>query len=67
MESLGEYYGLLWREDAVRTELLELLDVLDPRSRTRAAPSQLPGEIPLTLHAHYSESSPHASIVSRRR
>ena len=53
-ESLGTYTAALWREVAVREELLELLDVLDARSTTRAAPAELPPEIPLTLHARYS-------------
>jgi len=52
--SLTGYFDSLWRESAVRAELLELLGVLDARSRTRAATSVLPAEIPLTLHARYS-------------
>lgn len=52
--SLTEYFAALWREQAVRNELLELLDTLDARSRTLAAAAILPAEIPLTLHARYS-------------
>jgi superfamily II DNA or RNA helicase/HKD family nuclease len=53
-DSLSEYFSALWREQAVRAELRELLDALDARSRTRSAASVLPVEIPLTLHARYS-------------
>ena len=52
--SLAGYFADLWKEAAVRAELLELLDVLDARSRTRSRPAVLPPEIPLTLHARYS-------------
>src|ERR1700726_544059 len=41
-------------EQAVREELSQLLDLLDKRSQTLAAPSELPAEVPLTLHARYS-------------
>ena len=51
-----------WQEVAVRAELVELLDVLDVRSRTRAAPSVLPPEIPLTLHARYSRQEVIAAL-----
>lgn len=54
--SLGDFYRSLWAERAVRCELGELLDLLDARSRTRAAPSTLPAEIPLTVHARYSRA-----------
>lgn len=46
-DSVSEFFVALWRELAVQAELLELLDVLDHRSRTRATPSVLPAEIPL--------------------
>jgi hypothetical protein len=49
--SLSTFFAMLWREAAVRAELLELLD---DRSRTGATPSGLPPEIPLSLHARYS-------------
>jgi hypothetical protein len=54
--SAGEYFARLWRETAVRSELIELIDVLNARSTTPAAPSVLPPEIPLTLHARYSRA-----------
>ncbi|NLT06075.1 MAG: DUF3427 domain-containing protein [Solirubrobacterales bacterium] len=53
-ESLDTFFEALWQEDAVRQELLELLEALDRRSRTAAGPSGLAAEIPLTLHARYS-------------
>src|SRR5262249_10117525 len=52
--TLDAYYAALWREAAVREELVGLLHALDVRSRTRGAPSQLEAEIPLTLHARYT-------------
>jgi superfamily II DNA or RNA helicase/HKD family nuclease len=62
VKSLGEFFGALWREAAIRSELIELLDLLDDRSRTRAAPSVLPPEIPLTLHARYSRQEVVAAL-----
>jgi hypothetical protein len=60
--SISGFFRTLWQEAAVRNELLELLDVLDDRSRTRAAPSVLPPEIPLTLHARYSRQEVIAAL-----
>jgi superfamily II DNA or RNA helicase/HKD family nuclease len=60
--SVSDYFADLWTEAAVRAELCELLDVLDDRSRTRAAPSVLPAEIPLTLHARYSRQEVIAAL-----
>jgi len=54
--SLDAYFHRLWREGAVRSEVLELLETLDRRSRTRATPSHLPPDIPLSLHARYSRA-----------
>jgi hypothetical protein len=61
-ESLVQFLEALWLEAAVRSELLELLDVIDERSRTHAAPSVLPPEIPLTLHARYSRQEVIAAL-----
>lgn len=61
-DSLTDYFAVLWHEEAVRTELLALLDVLDARSRTRAAPAVLPVQIPLTLHARYSRQEVIAAL-----
>ena len=60
--SLDVYFRALWREDAVRGEVIELLEALDARSRTRGAPSVLPPEIPLTLHAEYSRQEVIAAL-----
>lgn len=60
--SLETYFSALWREQAVRNELLELLDVLDNRSTTRATPSVLPPEIPLIVHARYSRAEVVAAL-----
>jgi superfamily II DNA or RNA helicase len=62
--SLREFFSALWREEAVRAELRELLDAVDARSTTRAAPSTLPPEVPLTLHARYSRAEIVAALGS---
>jgi hypothetical protein len=49
-------------ESAACQELLELLDVLDARSATRSAPSVLPPEAPLTLHARYTRAEVIAAL-----
>jgi superfamily II DNA or RNA helicase/HKD family nuclease len=51
---LSSYFASLWPETAALDELAELLQAVDARSHTPAAPSILPPEIPLTLHARYS-------------
>jgi superfamily II DNA or RNA helicase/HKD family nuclease len=53
-ELLDAFMAALWPEQAVRQELLQLLDLLDKRSHTLTAPSELTAEVPLTLHARYS-------------
>jgi superfamily II DNA or RNA helicase/HKD family nuclease len=53
-DSIDEFFAALWREDAVRGEFLELLDLIDSRSRTPVSPSLVAPEAPLTLHARYS-------------
>lgn len=52
--SVDDFFVDLWRERAVREEVGELLSEVDRQSSTRAAPSVLPAEIPLVLHARYS-------------
>jgi HKD family nuclease len=59
---LDEFFASVWQERAVRKELIALLDVLDARSATRAAPSGLEVEIPLTLHARYSRAEIIAAV-----
>jgi len=60
--SLDAFYAALWREVGVRDELTELLLAVDERSRTRATPSVLPPEIPLSLHARYSRQEVVAAL-----
>lgn len=60
--AVSEYLNALFRERAVRREVLELLDAVDARSRTRPAPSPLSPEIPLTLHARYSRQEVVAAL-----
>lgn len=62
--SLDDYLAALWSEDAVRSELVELLDVLEDRSNTRSVPSQLDPEVPLTVHARYSRQEVIAALGS---
>jgi hypothetical protein len=52
--SLDAFFEALWRERAVRDELIELLSLLDARSAVRGGPSALAPDIPLTLHGRYS-------------
>ena len=62
-ETLADFLEALWREDAIRDELLELLDVIDQRSRHAAHRRRLlPREIPLTLHARYSRQEVVAAL-----
>ncbi|MGB2850330.1 MAG: DUF3427 domain-containing protein, partial [Solirubrobacterales bacterium] len=60
--SLGEFFRALWAEGQVRAELIELLDALDARSRTRALPSSLDPTVPLTPHARYSRQEVIAAL-----
>jgi hypothetical protein len=60
--TLANFLDAVWREEAVRTELLQLLDAIDERSGTPASPSPLPAEIPLTLHARYSRQEVIAAL-----
>ena len=54
--SLDAYFDRFWREGAVRSEVLEGPPNARRRSRTRATPSHLPPDIPLSLHARYSRA-----------
>jgi hypothetical protein len=60
--SLDAYHRALWRENAVRQELLDLLEWLDTRSRTRGRPSALSPEIPLVVHAKYTRNDVLAAL-----
>lgn len=53
-DSLQRFLAALWQEQAVRKELVELLDHLDASSGTLALASELPPEVPLALHARYT-------------
>jgi superfamily II DNA or RNA helicase/HKD family nuclease len=53
-KSLKRFFAALWAESTVRDELVELLTVLDARSRAAPQPSPLDPEIPLTPHARYT-------------
>ena len=60
--SLGDYFEQLWLEEAPLRELSELLSVLDERSNVRSRPSELPAEIPLTLHGRYTRAEVVAAL-----
>jgi superfamily II DNA or RNA helicase len=64
-DSLEGFFAALWRERAVIEELIQVIDVVDARSRTRAAPSTLPPEIPLVAHARYSRREVIAALGFR--
>lgn len=61
-DTVSDYLAALWREAALREELVQLLDALDARSRVVSAPSPLPPEIPLALHARYSRDEAMAAL-----
>ena len=60
-DSLERFFAALWEEPAAR-ELVELLSVLDARSRTSPRPSPLAPEIPLTPHARYTRQEVIAAL-----
>lgn len=60
--SLQSYLDALWCEEAVRGELLQLLEVTDRRSSTLGTPSMLAPEVPLTLHARYARQEVIAAL-----
>jgi superfamily II DNA or RNA helicase/HKD family nuclease len=60
--SLSEYFTRLWNEQAPRRELSELLGLLDERSQVRSRPSDLPPDVPLTLHGRYTRSEVIAAL-----
>jgi superfamily II DNA or RNA helicase/HKD family nuclease len=59
------FFTALWREAAVRQELVEMLATVDDRSLTRTRPSRLSPEIPLALHGHYSRNEIVAALGYR--
>jgi superfamily II DNA or RNA helicase/HKD family nuclease len=61
--TLDGFLKLLWREQAVRQELVELLDLADRQSTTRFRPSALPAEVPLVLHAKYTRADVSAALA----
>ena len=52
--SLDEFFGHIWRETAVKGELLDLFESTDRHSVTRLSPIGLASDIPLSIHARYS-------------
>ncbi len=63
-DSVSEFFAKLWPEAAVREELIQLLEVVDQRSRTRQQPRLMPAEIPLAVHARYSRQEIVAALGS---
>lgn len=62
-DSLDGFLDALWREEAVRQELTELLEFADQESTTRSRPSPLPAEVPLVLHAKYTRADVSAALA----
>ena len=60
--ALDDFVLALWLEEDVRREVVELLELLDRNSATRARPSQLAPEIPLVLHAAYTRADVLAAL-----
>ena len=54
-DTLDDALADLWQHDALRNEIVELLDILDSRITHVQRPLGLPGEIPLQVHATYSQ------------
>jgi hypothetical protein len=52
--TLQEACRFLWRHEAVRLELLDLLEVLDDRIDHLGAPLRTHPDVPLALHARYT-------------
>jgi superfamily II DNA or RNA helicase/HKD family nuclease len=52
--SLEEGFIALWKNDSVRAELRELLDVLDERSETLTQPLGFDPAIPIAVHGRYA-------------
>ena len=61
-DSLREFFHDLWGDPAARSELVELLAVLDDRSNTAPRPSPLDPEIPLAPHARYTRQEVIAAL-----
>ena len=53
---IDAFYAALWPERAVRQELVEMFEVADERSTTRARPLVMAPDVPLSLHARYSRA-----------
>ncbi len=60
--TLDDFFLGLWREEEVRDELTQLLELLDQESNTRSRPSQLAPEVPLVLHARYTRTDVLAAL-----
>jgi hypothetical protein len=61
---LSSFLDDLWREQAVRDELLELLAYLEGQSRTRSVELAVADEVPLSVHARYSREEIVAALGS---
>jgi superfamily II DNA or RNA helicase/HKD family nuclease len=60
--SLDDYYLALWLEQGPRQEVVELLELLDEQSTSRARPSPLSPEVPLVLHVRYTRNDVLAAL-----
>ena len=62
-DSLQEFLDTVWKEAAFRSELIELLAVLDAGAQQRAQPSSLDASIPLAVHGRYSRNEIVAALA----
>ncbi|MBI2692568.1 MAG: DUF3427 domain-containing protein [Solirubrobacterales bacterium] len=62
-DSMQDFAGAFWSEQAIREELVSILELLDARSATLGQPSGLRADIPLTLHAQYTRNEIVAALA----
>ena len=62
LSGLDESLGRLWPNEAVRSELVEILDLLDDSARHLEPPLTEPVGVPLRLHARYTRDEIMAAI-----
>jgi hypothetical protein len=64
MVSYDEGFARLWRHPVLRTELVDVLDLLAERAATVVRPFGLPLPVPVGLHARYSRDETLAAFGS---
>ena len=64
MASYDDGFARLWRHDPIRSELLQVLDVLAERATSLVRPLGLPLPVPVGVHARYSRDETLAAFGS---